>query len=309
MIGLKAIASYIPVNAIDNLARGAAFGEGEEFIRNKIGAIHLPIKSDDQDTSDLAVEAIRALMVKCPGLDLDHVDALIIVTQNPDGQGLPHTAAIVQNKLGMPNSVAAFDISLGCSGFVYAIFAMKGFLEASGLKNGLVVTVDPYSKIIDPDDRVTSLLFGDGATASWIGADPAFTLDAVSYGTDGSGSGFLQKSNDRLHMNGRQVFTFAITQIAPQIRALLDKQGMKAEDVDLYCLHQGSAVIVDTVARQFGDCAPRFIKDLLETGNTVSSSIPLILERHVFESQAKRIITCGFGVGFSWATALLSRNG
>lgn len=308
MLGLKAIASYIPPDQTDNIIRGAKFGESEDFIRNKIGAVHLPVMDKGQDTSDLAVEAIKVLALKCPSLDLGKIDALIVVTQNPDGQGLPHTSAIVQRKLGLPDSLAAFDLSLGCSGFVYAAFAMKGFLQASGLKNGLVVTADPYSKIVDPEDRVTSLLFGDGATATWIGEDPVFSLDAVSYGTDGSGSEFLQKVEDRLQMNGRQVFSFAITKVAPQIKALLAREGLAIEDIDLYCLHQGSGAIVDAVARQFGDCAPRFVKDLMETGNTVSSSIPLILEHHAFDSNANKIIICGFGVGFSWATALLTRN-
>jgi 3-oxoacyl-[acyl-carrier-protein] synthase III len=84
---------------------------------------------------------------------------------------LPHTAAIVQDKLGLPTHVAAFDISLGCSGYVYGIYAMKGFMEAAGLKNGLLVTADPYSKIVDPEDRNTTMLFGDAATATWMGED------------------------------------------------------------------------------------------------------------------------------------------
>ena len=114
--------------------------------------------------------------------------ALIVVTQNGDGEGLPHTAAIVQHKLGLPTRVAAFDISLGCSGFVYGLYALKGFLDATGGQNGIMVTADPYSKVIDREDRITSLLFGDAATATWLGESPIWQLGEVHFGTDGSGA-------------------------------------------------------------------------------------------------------------------------
>ena len=146
---------------------------------------------------------------------------------------------------------------------------LKGFLEVSGLSNGILVTADRYSKVVDPQDRVTSLLLGDAATATSLGPDPQWTLDAVAFGTDGTGAEYLKKQNGSLHMNGRQVFNFALCQVAPHIRKLLQHQELAYEDVDLYCLHRGSAAIVDAIARQFPGLAERFVKDMLETGNTV----------------------------------------
>ena len=308
MIGIKAIASYIPPRAVDNIARAEAFGETEDFLRNKIGALRLPLKEAGQETSDLAMQAVQALFEQCPALDRNAVDAIVVVTQNPDGEGLPHTAAVLQSKLGLPNTLAAFDVSLGCSGYVYGLFVLKGFLEASGLSNGILVTADPYSKVVDPQDRVTSLLFGDAATATWLGVDPQWMLDAVAYGTNGSGAEYLKTEQGRLHMNGRQVFNFALSQVAPHIKQLLQKQGLAAEDVDLYCLHQGSAAIVDAIARQFPGLAERFVKDMLETGNTVSSSVPLLLQKRAFSGEAQRILLSGFGVGLSWASAIISKS-
>ena len=150
MIGIKSIASYVPANGVDNYAQGAKFSKDEDFILGKIGSAFLPRKDADQETSDLCVEAVNALFANNPQLKRESIDALIVVTQNGDAEGLPHTAAIVQDKLGLPTHVAAFDISLGCSGYVYGIYAMKGFMEAAGLKNGLLVTADPYSKIAAP---------------------------------------------------------------------------------------------------------------------------------------------------------------
>jgi 3-oxoacyl-[acyl-carrier-protein] synthase-3 len=308
MIGIKTIAAHIPTGLVDNLKRAHGFGETEAFVRSKIGALRLPVKEAGQETSDLAMLAVQALFEQCPGFSKEAVDAIVVVTQNPDGEGLPHTAAILQDKLGLPLTVAAFDISLGCSGYVYGLFALKGFLNASGLANGILVTADPYSKVIDPSDRITSLLFGDAATATWLGPSPRWKLDAVAYGTNGSGAAYLKTEQRRLHMNGRQIFNFAQSQVAPHIKGLLQREGLLAEEVDLYCLHQGSAAILDAIARQFPGLEDRFVKDMLETGNTVSSSIPLLLRERAFDGHASRMVLCGFGVGLSWASAIISKS-
>lgn len=307
-IGIKAIASYIPPSVIDNITQGLEFSEDETFIRNKIGALKLPIRGEDQDTSDLAVAAIKALMAKNPNFNPQLLDVLVVVTQNGDGAGLPHTSAIVQQKLALPNTIAAFDVSLGCSGYVYGLFVLKGFLQATGLRNGLLVTADPYSKIVDRSDRVTSLLFGDAATATWVGNEPCWRLGEVAFGTDGEGAEHLHVKNSKLNMNGRQVFNFAATKVVPHIQHVLQKANLEIEQVDAFCIHQGSAAIVDTIARRFGQMSSRFILDIEQTGNTVSSSIPLLLEKHAFDSNWKHVIISGFGVGLSWATALLERE-
>jgi 3-oxoacyl-[acyl-carrier-protein] synthase-3 len=307
MIGIKAIASFVPKKVIDNVNQALAFGETKDFIENKIGAFSLPRKDDAQESSDLSVNAFNALIESYPELNKELIDAIVVVTQNPDGDGLPHTAAILQRKLNLPTRVAGFDVSLGCSGYVYGLFILKGFLESSGLKNGILITSDPYSKILDSNDRVTALLFGDASSATWIGEDPEWRLDAVDYGTNGAGSEFLKSEHGRLHMNGRQVFNFAITQVAPHIKKLLKRENLSPVDIDMYCLHQGSAAIVNGIAQQFGEFASRFPVDMKNTGNTISSSIPLLLERRAFKSGAKRIVISGFGVGFSWASAIISK--
>lgn len=308
MIGIKRIASYVPANALDNVEQASVFGETPEFVSGKIGALKLPRKQPAEETSDLAVEAVRALFREDERLTPEQVDAVFVVTQNGDFSGLPHTSGIVQSKLGLPASVAAFDISLGCSGYVYGLYALKGFMEASGLKNGLLITADPYSKIIDPADRTTAMLFGDAATATWMGEDPAWTLGPVSYGTDGDGAEALCVREGVLHMNGRQVFDFAATKVAPHIKALLGDAGYEISDIDCFCLHQGSAAIVDAIARRFKGYGDRFIKDIELTGNTVSSSIPLLLRNHVIDSGCHNVVLSGFGVGFSWASSILNRR-
>ena len=308
MIGIKSIASYVPPAGLDNYAQGAKFGKDESFILGKIGSAFLPRKSDDQETSDLCVEAVKALFASRPDLNPDSIDALIVVTQNGDEEGLPHTSAIVQDKLGLPTHIAAFDISLGCSGYVYGLYAMKGFMEAAGLKNGLLITADPYSKIVDPEDRNTTMLFGDAATVTWMGEDPAWVLGKSRFGTDGSGAQHLKVSDGTFFMNGRQVFNFALIKVPAHLHELLADSNLQASEIDAYCIHQGSAAIVDAVARRFEEAQPeKFVKDMVETGNTVSSSIPLLLEKHMFNSTWNCVAISGFGVGLSWGSAILQR--
>ncbi|GGE33124.1 3-oxoacyl-ACP synthase [Halopseudomonas oceani] len=306
MIGVKAVASYIPEACIDNFEQASRFGEPESFVSNKIGAEKLPIKSDTEETSDLCVGAVRALQKKVPGFDLSAIDALVVVTQNGDGEGLPHTSAIVHAKLGLGPSVAAFDISLGCSGYVYGLHVLKAFMEGIGLENGLLLTADPYSKIVDKDDRNTAMLFGDAATATWMAHEPEWLLGKADFGTDGAGAEFLRTEKGRLHMNGRQIFNFASMNVPRQLKKVLAESGYTSADVDAYLLHQGSAAIIESISRRFGEDASKFVLDMGSTGNTVSSSVPLLLEKN-WDRPWHRLVLCGFGVGLSWATTLLER--
>ena len=309
MIGIKSIASYIPPGRIDNIEQAAKFDRDEAFVLSKIGTSTLSEKDPSQETSDLCVEAVRNLLAKNPALRLEDVQALIVVTQNGDGEGLPHTSAIAQKKIGLPTNVACFDVSLGCSGFVYGLYVIKGFMEATGLKNGILVTADPYSKIMDREDRLTTLLFGDAATATWIGEDPAWELGPARFGTDGSGADHLFVKDGYFHMNGRQVFNFASLKIIPHMQEVLGDARMTLEDVDAVCLHQGSGAIVDAIAKRLGEeGGDKVIKDMFGAGNTVSSTIPLLMERYAFDSDWRNLVMSGFGVGLSWGSAVLFRR-
>lgn len=308
MIGIKNVASFIPEYTLDNLQRVEEFGESPDFLTKKIGALKLPQKGETEETSDLAVKAIEQLLKSSDGLEASSIDTLVVVTQNGDGEKLPHTSAIVQAKMGLTKSVAAFDVSLGCSGYVYGLHVLKGFMESAGLKNGLLITADPYSKIVNLADKNTSLLFGDAATATWLGDSPSWLIGPALFGTDGEGAEALKTSDACLTMNGRQVFDFAAKNVAPNIKALLSKAEMNESQIDAFCIHQGSYAIVDAISRQFKGSQHKFIRDIETTGNTVSSSIPLLLEKHVLNSAYKAIVISGFGVGFSWGTGLLTRN-
>ena len=307
MIGVKAISSYVPEQTIDNVKQARELGESDDFISTKIGALKLPCMPESWETSDMAVAAVKKLAEQ-HGLDFEVVDAVVVVTQNGDGSGLPHTAAIVQDKLKLKGHVAAFDISLGCSGYVYGLSVVKGLMREAGLKNALLITADPYSKVIDRQDRITTLLFGDAATATWLTEGGVWRFGKPLLETDGSGACNLVVDNRTLSMNGRQVFNFASKKVPKQIREFLETNNLEATDIDVFCLHQGSASIVDAIAKRFPEVSDRFVSDISETGNTVSSSIPLLLEKILHHDGVNKILVSGFGVGLSWATNVLYRE-
>ena len=309
MVGIKSIASYIPAGRIDNIAQAAAFDRDAAFVESKIGTPTLSVKDAGEETSDLCAVAVQNLLAKNPALRLEDVEALVVVTQNGDGEGLPHTSAIVQKKAGLPQHVACFDVSIGCSGYVYGLYVLKGFMEATGLKNGILVTCDPYSKIMDRSDRMTTLLFGDAATATWLGDDPLWELGPAKFGTDGNGADHLFVKDGFFHMNGRQVFNFASLKIIPHMQEVLEQAGLSLDTVDAFCLHQGSGAIVDAIAKRLGENGDRVVKNMFGAGNTVSSTIPLLMEHYAFEGSAwKSLVMSGFGVGLSWGSAVLFRR-
>ena len=305
MIGIADIAFYIPERRLPNRARAAEFGLTDDFIRDKLGVEAVARKADDQDTSDLAVEAVKALLGK-GRVGVEQIECLALVTQNPDGRGLPHTSAIVHDKLGLGARCLTFDISLGCSGYVTGLSVLTATMQSHGMRYGLLVTADPYSKIVDPADRNTALLFGDAASATLLAADPVWHLGRSDFGSIGRSRRALELNEaGNLAMNGRGVFDFSATSIPASIQRTAELNEIGLAAVDRFILHQGSRYIVDTIAKRLG-VLDRTPFDAAEYGNTVSSSIPIALARAVDPSD-RLVMISGFGVGLSWATTLLRR--
>jgi 3-oxoacyl-[acyl-carrier-protein] synthase-3 len=306
MIGIQAIGTYIPAGRIDNRQRMAQFEIDEAFLQQKTGMLKLAVKAEDEETSDLCRKAFADLRNKT-GLDADDVECIVVCTQNPDGCGLPHTSAIVHAKLGLPDTCAAFDISLGCSGFVYGLSVIQGFMQTNGFRKGVLFTADPYSKIVDQQDKNTSLLFGDGATATLISDSPVWRSGKFLFGSHGKDSSAIEIGHDsgKLSMNGRAVFSFSATEVPKNITAMLVANDLAVENIDCFALHQGSRYIVDTLKKKLGIAEGKAPFVAAEYGNTVSSSIPLILSE--INSEARQIVIAGFGVGLSWASTVLFR--
>ncbi len=306
MIGIKAIGTYLPERRISNLDRLEKFETDENFILEKIGIEKVAVKAKDEDTSDLAVKAFNNLEKKT-SIDRSEIQVLILVTQNPDSN-IPHSSSVIHKKLELPESCAAFDISLGCSGFVYGLSVIQSFMGSNGFTKGLLFTCDPYSKVISEDDKNTSFLFGDGATATYLTTDPVYTTGKFTFGTIGKEGHNLRCDDHLLYMNGRSIFNFAARYIPVDVKVLMEKNKWELDNVDKIVFHQGSKYILDTLIRRINLPEEKVINDILNYGNTVSSSIPIILEKIMDDENNKCILISGFGVGLSWSSNLLFRN-
>jgi 3-oxoacyl-[acyl-carrier-protein] synthase-3 len=304
-LGIQEIGVYIPEKKVSNLELKEKFNIDDTFIEKKIGVKQRAVKEPTEKASDLCVKAFENLKQKVD-INKDEIDCCIVVTQNPDTP-IPHTSAIVHAKLGLKENCACFDISLGCSGYVYGLAVALSFMEKMGLKKGLLFTADPYSEIIDPEDKNTVLLFGDAATVTLLSEEGTLALKKALFATEGKKFEALTIKNGRLYMNGRAVFNFVLTKVPNQIKRLLEESKLTLEDIDLFLLHPGSKYMVDMLASRLKVPKDKVPFDMLDYGNTVSSSIPLMLEKYLPKRDIKRIIISGYGVGLSWASAILER--
>ena len=304
MIGIEALSVYIPNNSIDNRKRLEQFDITADFLEKKTGMIYVARRGESEDTSDMCCTVIERLLTQ-EDINREEIDCLVVCTQNPDGFGLPHTSAIVHGKMNLPVSCAVFDVSLGCSGYIYGLSIIKSFMEGNGFKKGLLVTADPYSKVLDETDKNTSLLFGDGATATLMTDTPKWEIGKFCLGSDGTQNQaiMVDSATRTLVMNGRGVFNFAATVVPGNITQTLEANGVGKDDISLFLLHQGSRFICTTLTKRLDlpeNKVPFMAKNY---GNVVSSSIPVMLAECL--NHGPNILLSGFGVGLSWGSVVI----
>ncbi len=303
-VRIRSIGLYLPSHRESNYEKAERVGFTPEFLEHKLGVIARSVMEPGETTSDLAIRAFNALAQRVE-LPSEQIQLLVVVTQHPDFK-VPHTAAIVHNRLGLTKQCMTFDISQGCAGYAHAVTVMTGVMDAAKLDHGVLITSDPYSDKTANDDRDVSLLFGDAATATY------FSRSGAGYRLVDSNFGTLPDSyrclmyRDHLEMDGGAVFKHAVQEVPPSIKALLGRNDLSVDDIDLFLLHQGSKYLVEYVSRKMGVPPEKAPFEASEYGNTVSSSIPLMLQKHVDDAQLDRIVLSGFGVGFTWGNNLLS---
>lgn len=317
---IRAIAAYLPETVLTNDAIAASFPDWPaDKIEKKLGVRERRISGAQEYTSNLAVAAAERLFSQT-GMDRASVDTLILVTQTPDYL-LPTTACIVQQELRLPCKLAAFDLNLGSSGFVYALSVAKGLIETGSSRRLLLITADTYSKLLDPEDQSVRTLFGDAAAATLIEgieSDRAL-IGPFEFGTDGSCArhliapssamrGLVENKLSCLRMNGGEIFAFALRVVPPSVESVLAQAGLTLEQVDLFVFHQANGYMLEHLRQKCRIPREKFVVAMAECGNTVSASIPLALihalERRQLRSGA-RVLLAGFGVGASWASCLV----
>jgi 3-oxoacyl-[acyl-carrier-protein] synthase-3 len=330
-MSLEAFGYFLPNHRQSAEDIATATNSNVDFLRNKVGIREKYILGPNETGVSLATQACEALFSRSQQVS-STVDLIVCVTQNPD-QRIPHNSALIARNLGLPTTIAAFDVSLGCSGYVYALSVVKGFLSATGRRTAVLVTCDPYSRIMTAEDKDTNSLFGDAATATLIKADGTRSRTlATDFGTDGFGANAIEVraggaskphvslnhngvqtydlSDLRLRMNGRAVFNFVMDRVPKSINTCLQKANLSASEIDYFLLHQGSEYMLDALVKHSGIPANRVPKNISQFGNTVSSSVPLLAAEldASGELNRKTVLLSGFGVGLSWATTIISFN-
>lgn len=307
----------------------AMTGASVDFIIAKVGVSQRHILGPSETGLSLSVEACAKLIERHDGLR-DAVDLLVVVTQNPDRR-IPHNAPQLAHRLGLRETTASFDLSLGCSGYVIGLQVVEGFLAVTGRDHALLVTCDPYSRIIAAEDRDTNCVFGDAATATWIASKGSRSCilasdhsshgdgaDAIAIEAGGASAPFVslsrpqgaasyERSQLRLTMKGRDVFNFVLSNVPSSIERCLKSANLTIEDIDIFALHQGSAYMLRCLAKQAHIPEEKLYINMHKYANTVSSSIPLVL--HDLEAEGRLdgslLLLSGFGVGLSIATAIV----
>jgi 3-oxoacyl-[acyl-carrier-protein] synthase-3 len=315
-IGITGLGCYVPDRVLTNDELSTLVDTSDEWIMTRTGIRERRIAAPEQAMSDLALPACSAALEQA-GVAASEVDLLVVATVTPD-MTFPSTAALVADRLGMPDA-AAYDLSAGCTGFMYAIAQAHGMLASGLARKALVVGGDVLSKILDWSDRSTLVLFGDGAGAVVMeavedgGGFLGFELGADGGGgvhlwLPGSGSRVFDDPDRLVKMNGREVFKFATRVLVSSAETLLEECQKTVDDVDVYVPHQANVRIIDHARKKLGISEERTVVNVDKYGNTSSGSIPLALADAEQDGRLKPgelVLMTGMGAGLTWGSALI----
>jgi 3-oxoacyl-[acyl-carrier-protein] synthase III len=323
------------VNKLTNISiKGISFELGENEINvdsfkkdnedwdlskiiSKTGINKVFYTSSDQTAVDLAVIAINNFFLEYNFLKSE-IDGLIFVTQSPD-YVLPTSACLIQDRSNLPKQMIAFDINLGCSGFVKSLSVASSLINSGTCNNCLIVTSETYSKYISKGDRTNKPLFSDGASVTLVSKGGDFEIGPSKFGVDGSGAKHLivygsgakhdeSKTKNELYMNGSEVFLFTISTIPNLINKFFNENNLSVKKIDKFYFHQASKLVLDAIGKKLEIPEDKLIINNQNIGNTVSSTIPISLKLTQIENSLNKgdlILIIGFGVGLSYGLTLI----
>ena len=318
---LGPVAVHLPERVETNEELQAAFPHWDmPLIYEKTGISARHIAAPGECASDLGVKAAEKLFA-AHSIDPASIDFLLFCTQSPD-YPLPTTACLIQQRLKLRTSVGALDFNLGCSGFVYGLALADGLIRSGSVRRVLLITAETYTKYIHPEDRSLRTIFGDGAAATLLDADDEPSLTGFCYGTDGSGADTLlmtqggnrppehahlprhrQRWDSALYMDGPALITFTVDAVPQLVEQVYQASGVKPNEIDYYLMHQATYKMMTHLHDRLHVDAERMPVVLDDCGNTVSSTIPIVIERMRANGKLRpgtQSMLVGFGVGWSW---------
>jgi 3-oxoacyl-[acyl-carrier-protein] synthase-3 len=320
-ISITGIGAYAPERVMTNDEIASKLDTSDEWIVERTGIHERRVAAPDEALSDISLPAAQAALEQA-GLEAASLDLIVVATVTPD-MFFPSTGAIIADRLGAKDA-AAYDLSAGCTGFVYALVQGHGMVAGGLANNALVIGGDVLSKIVDWEDRSTCVLFGDGAGAVVLERVDEGGFLGFELGADGSGGPQLympaggsrapataETVAGRQHfakMNGREVFKFATRVLVDSAEKVLGECGVAVEDVDVYVPHQANVRIIDYARRKLGIPEERTVVNVDRYGNTSSGSIPLALgdaEADGRLAPGEMVLLTGMGAGLTWGSALI----
>ncbi len=316
---IRGVGAHLPKRIVSNDEISKMVDTSDEWIRERSGIIQRHIADDSELTSDLGAAAAKQALIRA-GIDPVEIDLVICATATPD-RTFPATAVKIQAMLGVTKG-AAFDVQAVCSGFIYALTIADTFLKTGQFKRALVIGAETFSRIVDWTDRGTCVLFGDGAGAVVLEAQPQHgTRDdrgilATRIRSDGRYEDLLYvdggpgstKTVGHLRMNGREVFRHAVQKISGVIEETLVETGYTADEIDLYVPHQANKRILDGIAKKLAVAPEKIVMTLDKHGNTSAASIPLALNQAFEDHRIKDgnlVLMEAMGGGFTWGAVLV----
>jgi len=320
-VSITGLGAHVPERVLTNAELAQMVDTSDEWIVTRTGIHERRIAGPDEALSDICLPAAREALDRA-GVQPSSLDLIIVATVTPD-MFFPATAALLADELGA-SEAAAYDLSAGCTGFMYAMAQASAMLAAGLGRRALVVGGDVLSKIVDWSDRATCIVFGDGAGAVVLERAGAGGFIGFELGADGSG-GFdlylpaggsrapvseetVERREHYVRMNGREVFKFATRVLVSSGQRLLDECGVAVEDVDVYVPHQANVRIIHHAANRLGILPERVVINVDRYGNTSSGSIPLALADAVEEGRLKKgdlVLMTGMGAGLTWGSGLM----
>ena len=308
--------SYLPAKVLTNFDLEKIVDTSHEWIVSRSGIVERHIAADAEMSSDLALHACRRA-IESAGISAADIDLVIVATTSPD-QIFPSTACILQDKLGIKNQGAAFDMQAVCGGFVYAMNTADLYIRGGQAKTALVVGTEVLSRMLDWNDRTTCVLFGDGAGAVVLHASETPGIIASKLHADGSHRGMLkaegnvrngeEQGDPFIKMEGQAVFKFAVKVLSDVDEEVLEENNLKGSDISWLVPHQANIRIMEATAKRLGLSMANVIVTVATHGNTSAASIPLALDTAVRDGRIKpgqNIILEAVGGGFTWGAVLI----
>ena len=297
--------AYIPEKILDNEALSKLVDTSDEWIRSRTGIRRRHIAGEKETVAFMAGEAAKAALQNAK-VNGSAVELILAATMSAE-EAMPGVAARGQQTIGAKGA-ASFDINSACTGFLAALNTAQTYIEAGIYKTVLVVGAEKLSSLVDWNDRNSCILFGDGAGAVVLKADPEGLYVQVSHSEGEKGQALTAPKNGFLQMDGRAVFEFAVSRVPEVIREVLKKAGIEKEEVDFYLLHQANRRIISAAVKRLGLEEERFPMNMEEYGNTSAASIPILLYEENRRGKLKKdslLVLSGFGGGLTYGASLL----